>query len=67
MNTAVKKIDVKKEAADILARLGVDAAAYTGGDIAAFSPVSGEQIAAVKSHGKADAEKIIDKADKAFR
>ncbi|KAB2676259.1 aldehyde dehydrogenase family protein [Brucella tritici] len=67
MNTAVRKIDVKKEAADLLSKLGVDASAYTGGDLAGFSPVSGEQIAAVKTHSKEDAVKIIDKADEAFR
>ncbi len=67
MNTAVRKIDVKKEASELLSRLGVDASAYTGGDLAGFSPVSGEQIAAIKTHSKADAEKIIAKADEAFR
>ena len=67
MNTAVKKLDIKKEAQELLTKLGVDAAAYTGGDLPAFSPVSGEQIGAVKTHSKADAEKMIDLADAAFR
>ncbi|RYV44494.1 aldehyde dehydrogenase family protein, partial [Brucella abortus] len=67
MNTAVRKIDVKKEAADLLSKLGVDASAYTGGDLTGFSPVSGEEIASIKTHSKEDAEKIIAKADEAFR
>ena len=67
MNTAVKKLDVKQEAANLLSKLGVDASIYTSGDLAGFSPVSGEQIASVKTHSKEDAAKIIDKADEAFR
>ncbi len=67
MNTTVRKIDIKKEATDLLTKLGVDASAYTGGDIANFTPVSGEQIGAVKSHSAEEALQMIDRADAAFR
>ena len=67
MSTENKKVNVKQEAADILAKLGVDAAAYTGGELASFSPVSGEQIGALKTHSAADTARIIEEADAAFR
>ncbi|MFC4625858.1 aldehyde dehydrogenase family protein [Daeguia caeni] len=67
MNTAVKKIDVRQEAADILTKLGVDPAAYTGGDLPGYSPVTGEQIASIRTHSKEEANAIIEKADEAFR
>lgn len=67
MSTENKKVNVKQEAADILAKLGVNAAAYTGGELASFSPVSGEQIGALKTHSAADTARIIEEADAAFR
>jgi aldehyde dehydrogenase (NAD+) len=67
MTNAANKVDVAAEAAAILAKLGVDKALYTGGDMASFSPVSGEQIGALKTVSAADAAKVIEKADKAFR
>ncbi|MDM7850966.1 L-piperidine-6-carboxylate dehydrogenase [Pseudochrobactrum kiredjianiae] len=67
MSTENKKVNVKQEAADILAKLGVDSAAYTGGDLASFSPVTGEQIGALKTHSAADTARMIEEADSAFR
>jgi aldehyde dehydrogenase (NAD+) len=67
MSTENKKVNVKQEAADILAKLGVDSAAYTGGDLASFSPVTGEQIGALKTHSAADTARMIEEADAAFR
>ncbi|WOC16868.1 aldehyde dehydrogenase family protein [Pseudochrobactrum sp. MP213Fo] len=67
MTTDTKKVNVKQEAADILAKLGVDSAAYTGGDLASFSPVTGEQIGALKTHSAADTARMIEEADAAYR
>jgi len=67
MDSPVNKIDVKRETAELLEKLGVEASSYTSGNLASFTPVTGEQIASVKTHSAADAEKIIDKADEAFR
>jgi aldehyde dehydrogenase (NAD+) len=67
MNIAVKQVNVPAEAADILEKLGVDKALYTGGDMASYSPVTGEKIAALKTVSAADAAAAIAKADEAFR
>ncbi|WP_420961229.1 aldehyde dehydrogenase family protein [Brucella sp. IR073] len=67
MDTPTTKTDVKRETAALLDKLGVNPAAYTGGTLASFTPVTGEQIASVKTHSAADAQEIIDKADEAFR
>jgi aldehyde dehydrogenase (NAD+) len=67
MNIAVKQINVPAEAAALLEKLGVDKALYTGGDMASFSPVTGEQIAALKTVSAAQAADMIAKADEAFR
>ncbi|GGA96298.1 aldehyde dehydrogenase [Brucella endophytica] len=67
MDTPTPKTDVKRETAALLEKLGVNPAAYTGGTLASFTPVTGEQIASVKTHSAADAQEIIDKADEAFR
>ncbi|MGX1259227.1 hypothetical protein AB7M37_003723 [Sinorhizobium fredii] len=40
MNIAAKKIDVAKEAAALLDKLGVAKELYTGGDMPSFSPVT---------------------------
>ena len=61
-----KTVDVKQETATILDRLGVARAAWSGGDMASFSPVSGEEIAQLKTISAADAAKAIDAAHEAF-
>ncbi|WP_323039288.1 aldehyde dehydrogenase family protein [Gemmobacter sp.] len=62
-----KNLTVSQEAAEILARLGVDKAAYTGGTLASFSPVTGEQIAALPVASVADVSKAVDLAHEAFK
>jgi aldehyde dehydrogenase (NAD+) len=60
-------VDVKRETAELLDRLGVPRAAWTGGDMASFSPVSGEEIAAVATTSAEAAHAAIDAAHEAFR
>ncbi|MCQ2005748.1 aldehyde dehydrogenase family protein [Rhizobium sp. NRK18] len=67
MTIAASKINVPKEAAALLEKLGVDAGLFTGGSMASHSPVTGEQIAALTPHTPDAAAKIIAKADAAFR
>ena len=67
MNIATKKIDVTKEAAALLEKMGVAKEFYTGGDMASFSPVTGEQIASLKTVSAAEAAAKIDKAHEAFK
>ena len=62
-----KNLTVSQEAAEILARLGVDKAAYTGGTLASFSPVTGEQIATLPVASVADVGKAVDLAHEAFK
>ncbi|MDO9306836.1 MAG: aldehyde dehydrogenase family protein [Mesorhizobium sp.] len=59
-------VDVKRETAVILDRLGVAREAWNGGDMASFSPVSGEEIARLRPLSAADAGKAIDAAHMAF-
>ncbi|MBB3977009.1 aldehyde dehydrogenase (NAD+) [Rhizobium azooxidifex] len=61
------KVDVKQETAKLLDKLGVPASAWQNGDMASFSPVSGEEIARLKTHSAADAAKAIDAAHEAFK
>ncbi len=61
------KVDVKQETAKLLDKLGVPASAWQNGDMASFSPVSGEEIARLKIHSPADAGKVIDAAHEAFK
>ncbi len=58
---------IAKETAELLAKLGVAKDALVGGDLIVRSPVTGEQIAALKTISAADAAKTIDAAHKAFR
>ncbi|TIU12009.1 MAG: aldehyde dehydrogenase family protein, partial [Mesorhizobium sp.] len=58
---------IAKETAGLLAKLGVAEAALSGGDLIVRSPVTGEQIAALKTISPADAAKTIDKAHMAFQ
>lgn len=66
MSQATSKIDIASETAALLAKLGVDKAAYTGGDMASFNPISGEQIAQLRTHSAEQAQSMIDKAHEAF-
>ncbi|HLP70598.1 MAG TPA: aldehyde dehydrogenase family protein [Rhizobium sp.] len=59
-------VDVKKEAASLLDRLGVSRDAWTGGAMPAYSPVSGEEIGRLSTVSAADAGKMIDAAHEAF-
>ncbi|TIV94586.1 MAG: aldehyde dehydrogenase family protein, partial [Mesorhizobium sp.] len=56
-----------KETASLLEKLGVTKDALSGGDLIVRSPVTGEQIAALKQISAADAGKAIDAAHKAFQ
>lgn len=60
------KMTIAKETAGLLAKLGVAEGALTGGDLIVRSPVTGEQIAALKTISPADATTTIDNAYKAF-
>ncbi|HUH48896.1 MAG TPA: aldehyde dehydrogenase family protein [Mycoplana sp.] len=61
------KVDVKQETAKLLDKLGVPASAWQGGDMASYSPVSGEEIAKLKTVSAADANKAIDAAHETFK
>src|SRR5690349_16467995 len=61
------KMTIAQEVKTLLSKLGVAEAAYTGGAMPSFSPVTGEKIADIAVHSADDAAKIIDKADAAFR
>ncbi|KQV35711.1 MULTISPECIES: aldehyde dehydrogenase family protein [unclassified Rhizobium] len=67
MNIATKTVNVAAEAASLLDKLGVDKALYTGGDMASYSPVTGEKIADLKIVSADEAARKIAKADEAFR
>ncbi|SMH40411.1 L-piperidine-6-carboxylate dehydrogenase [Mesorhizobium australicum] len=62
-----KSVDVKQETAAILDRLGVPRAVWTGGRMASFSPVSGEEIANLKAVTAAEAGAAIEAAHEAFK
>jgi aldehyde dehydrogenase (NAD+) len=61
------KIDVRAETASLLDKLGVARAAWTGGDMASFSPVSGEEIAKLKTVSAVEAGQTIADAHAAFQ
>ncbi len=67
MNIATKTVNVVQETAALLEKLGVAKELYTGGEMASFSPVTGEQIASLKTVSAAEAAAKIEKADAAFR
>jgi len=67
MNIAVKQVNVAAEADAILGRLGVDKALYTAGDMPSYSPVTGEQIASLKTASAEEVSTAIARADEAFR
>ncbi|MBC7138024.1 MAG: aldehyde dehydrogenase family protein [Defluviimonas sp.] len=57
---------IAARATDILARLGVDPARHTGGSMASFSPVTGEQVAALTPDSAATTDAAIARAGAAF-
>jgi aldehyde dehydrogenase (NAD+) len=60
-------VDVKKETETLLDKLGVARSAWQGGDMASFSPVSGEEIGKLKTVSAAETDKAIDAAHEAFK
>ncbi|RWP17920.1 MAG: aldehyde dehydrogenase family protein [Mesorhizobium sp.] len=58
---------IAKETAGLLAKLGVAEAAFSAGDLIVRSPVTGEQIAGLKTIAPAGAAETIDRAHKAFQ
>ncbi|THF57849.1 L-piperidine-6-carboxylate dehydrogenase [Ollibium composti] len=58
---------VAKETAELLAKLGVDKAVLSGGDLQVRSPVTGEVIASLKQMSAAEAGKAVDAAHEAFK
>jgi aldehyde dehydrogenase (NAD+) len=66
MNTLAKTVNVAKETQALLEKMGVEKSLYAGGDMPSFSPVTGEQIASLKSDSAADAARKIEKAHAAF-
>ncbi|UDF31570.1 UNVERIFIED_ORG: aldehyde dehydrogenase family protein [Roseateles sp. XES5] len=61
------KVDVKTETAALLDKLGVARSAWQGGDMASYSPVSGEEIGKLKTVSGAETDKAIDAAHEAFK
>ncbi|MFK0386484.1 aldehyde dehydrogenase family protein [Agrobacterium sp. NPDC090273] len=62
-----KTVDVRKETAALLGKLGVQADLYTGGDMPSYSPVTGERIAELKTVSANEVGAIVEKADAAFK
>jgi len=58
---------VAKETAGLLAKLGVDESALSGGDLVVRSPVTGETIASLRQMSAAEAAEVIDAAHEAFK
>ena len=52
--------------AEIFSRLSLSPDLLTGGDLATFSPLTGEQVAAIATHDLATTDRIIADAHKAF-
>jgi len=61
------KTDVKQETARILAKFGVPEAAWNGGNMASFSPITGGEIAQVKAASADEASAMIEAAHDAFK
>ena len=59
-------MDIRKETAELLAKLGVAQEVLSGGDLEVRTPVTGEKIAALKQMSPADTAKAIDAAHEAF-
>src|SRR5258708_3646149 len=58
---------IAEETAELLAEMGVGKGALDGGDLSLRSPVTGEQIAALKTISPTEAAKTIDAAHAAFQ
>jgi aldehyde dehydrogenase (NAD+) len=67
MNIAHKPLDVVTETARLLGLLGVDAHLYTGGDMPSFSPVTGQEVARLKTVTAAETASRIESAHEAFK
>ncbi len=67
MDHAKTTVDVKKETAALLGKLGVAPEAWRDGDMPSYSPVSGEEIAKLSSITPDKATAAIDAAHEAFR
>lgn len=67
MDSNMQTGGVAAEAATILARLGVDAGLYTGGAMASFTPVTGEQLAQLVKTTPDAAASAIEAAHEAFK
>ncbi|MDF1608663.1 aldehyde dehydrogenase family protein [Hoeflea sp. YIM 152468] len=59
--------DIKRETADILDKLGVAKDKWSNGDMASFSPITGEEVARLTSFSAADCEAAIENAHTAFK
>jgi aldehyde dehydrogenase (NAD+) len=66
MNAPVDIVSVRSETLDVLARLGVDKAALSGGTLAATSPITGETLAQIAETSPEAANAAIDLAQVAF-
>ncbi len=60
-------MDIRKETAELLAKLGVAQEVLSGGDLEVRTPVTGEKIAALKQMSPADTAKAIDAAHEGFK
>jgi len=60
-------VDIKQETGHILDKLGVPRAAWTAGEMASYSPVSGEQIGNLKITSAHEVGQAIDAAHEAFK
>jgi len=67
MTVAARTVNVSQEAAALLDKIGVDKALYTDGEMASYSPVTGEQLAALPVDSRETAAAKIDKASEAFQ
>ncbi|MEM8986168.1 MAG: aldehyde dehydrogenase family protein [Pseudomonadota bacterium] len=59
-------MSVSAETNDILKKLGVDENVYRGGDLAVFTPVTGEKIADIETTSPDDVARLVDIANDAY-
>jgi len=59
--------DVAREAAELMQMLGVETSLYSGGELTAHSPITGEAIGRVRISGADAVRNAIGAADQAFR
>ena len=67
MSTSGEIDDVAREARELLRELGVESSVFSGGELTARSPISGEAIGRVSVSVAATAKNAIGAADEAFR